>query len=350
VSTLPPWEDIIMTRNAWTRAVLRLSTGLLLLATWAAARADAPLKLLTNNEAWDRLPATHEGRRPTLPNWARATAHAMPRTTAAMLELDRLHRTKSPLGPALRGKMRWVAADANRCDYSRATAEGDLRRDGVGDDAIASLKAGPDRWPAADRAALEFASQMSIDASKVTDAEVEALRSAHGERKLTAMVLLLAWSNFQDRFLLSLGTKLEADGPLPAVEARFFRVEPFPAVPPRENPENLRGPAVPERVDDPEWAAVGFDSLQQSLSSQKANAGRVRVPTYEEVMTTYPSDYPKPKSPIRIKWTLVAMGYAPEMAAGWSRCMRAFDAEAKLDDVFGESLFWVVTRSIYCFY
>ena len=28
---------------------------------------------------------------------------------------------RSPLGPLLRGKMRWVAADANRCDYARPT-------------------------------------------------------------------------------------------------------------------------------------------------------------------------------------------------------------------------------------
>ena len=332
-------------------------TALLLLSTWVAARADAspregggPVKILSDEEAWDRLPATHEGRRPTLPNWARATADALPRTTAAMLELDRLHRTRSPLGPALRGKMRWVAADANRCEYARATAEADLRRAGVGDEAVATLKAGPDRWPAADRAALEFAAQMSIDASKVTDGEVEALRVAHGEKKLAAMVLLLASANFQDRLLLGLGTKLEAGGPLPPVEVRFFRVDPFPAVPARAKPEDLRGPAVAERVDDPEWAAIGFDALQRSLSTQKANAGRVRVPTHEEVMKTYPADYPKPKSPMRIKWSLVAFGYAPEMAAAWSRCMRAFEAEAKLDEVFGESLFWVVTRSIHCFY
>ena len=40
----------------------------------------------------------------------------------------------------------------------------------------------------------------------------------------------------------------------------------------------------------------------------------------------------------------------PELAAAWSGCMRAFEADAHLDEVFGESLFWVVTRSIHCFY
>jgi hypothetical protein len=44
------------------------------------------------------------------------------------------------------------------------------------------------------------------------------------------------------------------------------------------------------------------------------------------------------------------MGYQPELATGWSACTRAFGDEAKQDRVFEESLFWVVTRSITCFY
>ena len=56
-----------------------------------------------------------------------------------MLDLDRLHRTESPLGPTLRGKMRWVIADANRCEYSKAYAAADLRRAGLGDAELAAL-------------------------------------------------------------------------------------------------------------------------------------------------------------------------------------------------------------------
>ena len=44
------------------------------------------------------------------------------------------------------------------------------------------------------------------------------------------------------------------------------------------------------------------------------------------------------------------MGYQPELAAAWSACTRAFREEAKQDRVFEESLFWVVTRTIHCFY
>jgi hypothetical protein len=44
------------------------------------------------------------------------------------------------------------------------------------------------------------------------------------------------------------------------------------------------------------------------------------------------------------------IGYQPELAAAWSACTRAFGREANQDRVFEESLFWVVTRTLQCFY
>ena len=91
------------------------------------AAHEPRVRLLSDGEAWRVLPAAEQGGGQPLPTWARALARSLPRTTAAMLELDRLQRTQSPLGPLLRGKMRWIAADANRCDYSRVTAAADLQ-------------------------------------------------------------------------------------------------------------------------------------------------------------------------------------------------------------------------------
>ena len=165
----------------------------ILVATIAGPVRGAPDErsswpLSSNDDAWKLLPATLAGGGARLPTWARATARDLPRTTVAMLNLDRLHRTKSPLGPSLRGKMRWVAADVNHCEYARATADADLRRAGVSDAEIADLRAG--RWSNGERDALNFASQMTADASLVTDDQVAALKASYGEEKLTAMVLL----------------------------------------------------------------------------------------------------------------------------------------------------------------
>src|SRR5262245_61396153 len=62
--------------------------------------------VLSNDEAWRFLPKAQAGSGQPLPSWARALARSLPRTTAALLDLDRIDRTRSPLGPILRGKMR----------------------------------------------------------------------------------------------------------------------------------------------------------------------------------------------------------------------------------------------------
>jgi hypothetical protein len=62
-----------------------------------------------------------------------------------------------------------------------------------------------------------------------------------------------------------------------------------------------------------------------------------------------PPNFPKDKE-LRIRWSLVCTGYQPQLASAWSNCTRNFGEEARQDRVFEESLFWVVTRSLQCFY
>ena len=177
---------------------------------------DALFPLLDNDEAWRRLPVEHDGPAPTLPSWARALAHSLPGTAAAMLDLDSKHRARSPIDPALRGMIRLVAADVNRSPYGLAYAEADLRRAGIGDEVIRALNSGDlSALPDAERAALTFARKMTASADTVSDAEVARLLADFGERKVVAMVLLLAYANFQDRLLLALDLPVEPGGPLP---------------------------------------------------------------------------------------------------------------------------------------
>ena len=53
---------------------------------------------------------------------------------------------------------------------------------------------------------------MTVDAAEVTDDEVAGLIARHGEAKVTAMVLLLAYANYQDRLLPPLDVPIEAGG------------------------------------------------------------------------------------------------------------------------------------------
>lgn len=310
--------------------------------------AESRVPLLDRTSAWERLPKVESGGGGALPSWARALADSLPRTTAAMLDLDRLHRTKSPLGPVLRGKLRWVVADANRCEYSKAYAAADLRRAGVSEAAIANLANLDPDAAEAERSALRFAYEMTLRAYAVSDEAVANLKRWYGEEKLTAMVLLIAAANFQDRLFLALGLELAADEPMPPVDVRFDRKSLKPDVPKRVSPEGEK-PPVPEQVDDPEWVDVDFGTLQANLTKQRERVGRIRVPSWDEVLAVLPPDYPN-KQPIGIQWSLVCMGYQPELALAWSACTAAFREEARQDRVFEESLFWVVTRAINCFY
>src|SRR4029077_17987609 len=82
--------------------------------------------LIDDDEAWARLPPVEDASGARLPHWARALAGTLPRTTAAMLDLDYLYRTSEAFDPRLRARMRWVAARANRCEYSQDYARADL--------------------------------------------------------------------------------------------------------------------------------------------------------------------------------------------------------------------------------
>src|SRR5579872_2300295 len=197
------------------------------------------VELLEDDEAWSRLPPLD---RPHLPNWARALAGSLPRTTAAMLELDYLYRTSTEIDPRLRARMRWTAAQANRCGYATAYAEADLLRAGGTPEEVQQLASGQAALSAAERKALAFARTMTLAASEVTDREIEELIAAFGERTVVAMVLQMAYANFQDRLVLALGLDVEPGGPLPPLEVHFAAADP------NQKPEPAARPDLPENA------------------------------------------------------------------------------------------------------
>jgi alkylhydroperoxidase family enzyme len=324
-----------------------LAAGLLL-----GAGGEQPMQgrlpVLGNQEAWKHLPKAEEGAGVPLPMWARALAMILPRTTAAMLELDYRHRAASPLDAKLRAKMRWVAAHANRSPYGEAYALADLRRAGATPAETAALADKGATLPEPERAALAFADKLTRNAASVTDDEVRGLREWYGDARVVAMVQLLAYSNFQDRLFLTFAFPVEEGGPQAAPRVRFVKplaAEAPPRRPPADKPTTTAGGPA-----DAEWARLDFDFLQRKLDGQRAREPRIPVPPWEEVRKRLPPDVPVPPKPLRIRWSLVCSGYQPELAAGWSACTRGFGEDARQDRVFEESLFWVVTRSLECFY
>lgn len=296
------------------------------------------------------MPAAVSGSGQALPSWAKAVASQLPRTAAAMLQLDLAHRTKSPLDPVLRGKMRWVIAHANRCAYSEAYALADLKRAGVEAASLEVLKGTAASWPEADRDPLEFARLLTVAAPTISDELFERLRSRFGDKQVAAMVLLGAYGNFQDRIVLGLNLPMEEGGPLSPVDVKFsdeaFQIAPyFPTQ--KERPSLI---AAGENVvpKDEEWSRTSYDELQTRLERQRDRKPRLPVPVWDEVKKNLPAAMTV--RPTRIVWNLVCSGYVPELAVPWSISTRTMWAESATDRVFEESLFWIQTRSIDCNY
>jgi alkylhydroperoxidase family enzyme len=344
---------MIFRRTVWLLGVVLLAPPV------CRAESFARVPIVSDAEAWKKMPHAEEGGGQRLPVWIRALAGTLPKTAAAMIDLDHAQRVESPLPPKLRAKLRWIAADANRCEYARAYARFDYLRAGGAAVDLDMLSRRLDQLPEAERQAAQLVRQLVEAAYTVSDAQVARLVELYGEKQLVAIVLLAAYANFQDRLLLALGVAVEPDGPLPPVKARFRKPPPpdksatakkdrppRKVTPPAKNP-----PPVPEKMDDPEWTAFSYESLKEKLNGQGARRqARIPIPDAERVRRNLPDSVSNRDKPMRIKWSILTYGYQPRLTAAWLGGLRAFQQESDLDMVFHESMFWVVTRSLQCFY
>jgi alkylhydroperoxidase family enzyme len=300
----------------------------------------------SNEEAWKLLPEVANGGNQPIPIWIRTLAKSLPRTAAVMFELDAVQRTRSSLVPEWRALVRMRIAELHRCEHARLEALGDFHR---------LQKQSPAEYQQSLTATelsqlkkvMTFAEQLSRDGSKVEDAQVAELLKFLGNDRLTALVHVVAYANFQDRLLHSLGLASETPLETAPQEIRFKR--PWVGGVTRER---MLPPDRPKSVSeiDLAWKGVSYEQLQKSLEDQRCREGRIAVPAFDEMKKRLPAYYPTPTRPSRVKWSLVSLGYAPELSANWLIGLRTFGEESKQDRIFEELLFWVITREISCFY
>jgi len=287
------------------------------------------LPALESADAWRRMPRET----PPLPLWARTLAASLPTTTALQVDLDHLHRKRNPLGPVLAARIRRAVAEVNRCGYAVESADFDL--------AAAKPPAEP---PTADeQLAIDFARKLTVDGAAVTDEEVAALIAALGPDDAVAVVHTAAHANFQDRIYLALGLVAEPGGPAPPREVLPAADAEFP-VPERTPPAEV---AVAEGEPPPPWKERSGAELRDLLEKQKARESRIPLPD-EVRRARLPRPLRARKS--RVTWGRVSMGYQPVLTNAWFRTMGTFEKEARLDDAFASTIFWVVTRTADCFY
>jgi len=307
----------------------------------AASADSSKLPTTPNDDAWSRLPPKVK-KNPALPGWARMLAGPLPKTTAKMLELDYLQRAENPLGAALAAKIRWVTADAVKSPVGVATANLDLARAGV-IPANGRFKL-PATLPQDEAAALAFARKLTKAGYTITDDEFAEVLRHYGPEKTTAIVHTVAYANFHNRIVLGLGVPAD-DPPLPPL-AVAFEPDGSAAAPVRPSWDELKhaaGDGLSVRV---EWTK-GFDDLARTLADQKARKLRIPLPEPARFEGLAPREKEQAG---KILWNTVSSGYQPVMTRAWFACLSAYYEEAKVDRVFTNSMFWVVTRTNDCFY
>jgi alkylhydroperoxidase family enzyme len=293
----------------------------------------APFPALPDDEAWGKLPPQ---KKPVLPEWARALAGPLPKTTAKMLELDYLHRAKSPLGAVLAARIRLTVADALDSKYGRDAAQADLRR----------TEPNPVKLTAAESKALRFAKWLTLAGHAITDEDFAALFEDFSPEQVTAIVHTVAYANFHNRIVLALGVRGENPVAEPisvAFDLDATKVR-APERPPWDDLKAAKGDGLAVRV---EWSEAESDALNKLLDKQKERKLRIPLPDAAVFEKLPPRER---DSAQKILWNTVSAGYQPELTRAWFAVLYAFYEEAKVDRVFTNSMFWVVTRTNDCFY
>jgi alkylhydroperoxidase family enzyme len=326
-----------------------LGTACFLLLVQPAAAAAPPARqrfsMLGQEETWNRLPRSA----PRLPSWARMLAPSMPKTTAAMLQLDYLHRVKNPLGSVRASQLRWMAANALQSPYGKRYAEADLRRAGWTEAQLRGFPCDPKRLTQSERSMLTFARKLTLAGHSITDSEFKELLDHFGAETVTAIVHTIAYSNFQNRIFLALRLEVEPGGPVAPIDAALdpskeARV-PAPARPLWQTARQVKPTDHKDR--EPSWGERDYSNLQKALENQKSRSSRIPMPGPER-LSKIPAAAKGEAS--RVVWTNISMGYQPVLTKTWFDCMRTFHGESKMDRVFGNTMFWVITRSNECFY
>lgn len=303
-----------------------------------ATAADPRLPLLHQTKAWARLPDAPMLAEP-LPAWARALVGPYPVTTARMLELDAAHRSGDRLDARFRAIVRYSAAYANQCDYSKAMAVADFQRAAGPAADLPTLINQPERMAEIDRLGASFARRMMTNASGVTDGEVKKLIDLLGDERMVAFVQLLAHASFQDRILLALNVAPEADGVPPPVKATFGRPQHRSSGPPAEPPA-LTARTAP---------TADWTSDRGKLAGQKKRVSRIAIPPEDAMARRLGANHPTLWQN-GVLWSRVCYVHQPMLTDAFFDAAHGFRQETGLDGVFGNCIFWTVTDALDCFY
>lgn len=291
----------------------------------------------------------------SFPYWSRQLAPHLPNATLAVLNLETRHRFGNPIGNPLAAQIRLIVAETLQCETVSRQAREDLQWFGLAGEELEQVSAISGNLPPTTEKVLLFARDLTKAGYRLTDEEVQSLRTLIGDEALVGIVHTIAFANFQCRVIQGLGDQFS---PLQTVEPLVFSRETpatteqsghrQPAAPTRPALPSAVGPAHVTKIQTPlEWQRSNRQSISDSLAFQTKRTSRIPIPNDAALQHFTEEEWQRSS---RVIWSRVSLGYQPELTRDWFKTMRLFRSDSDLDQVFANSLFLVVTRSNECFY
>ena len=285
-----------------------------------------------------------------LPNWVRVLGPNLPYTTSAMLEFETLLRAEGDALP-LRALAMLAVSNRLQCEYGVSRGRYDLQRSGKSTEWVQTIDGKRlDVLSPLEKKVYLLAEALTSSPKEVTNEQVASLAKEIGEEELVAIVIAIGYANMLDRLAMALQLPIDSPEAMQRVEWRFAATDPTgaetiaaerPGIPQNSQVAEFHEPMI-------HWKELAADALISELDKQRASKPRISIPTWEEIQTRLPPGLYK--DPIRIRWSRVVVGHQPQLGPAWIKCLRVFEMEARQDRVFEESVFWVVTRGLRCFY
>ena len=188
---------------------------------------------------------------------------------------------------------------------------------------------------------------MALAADSITDAEFAALLKVHGPETMVGIVHSLAYAGFQDRILLALNCEVEADGIVPPLNKTFDAKSLDAATTPKRDAMPKGEPIPKASAAIFSWGDLTGKQMPAEMDLQRKRPLRVPLPPEESLAAMPEAGRARTK---KIVWSHIGMGYQPKLTGAWFTAMNQQQAEAKIDQVFTNTLFWIATRTNRCFY
>jgi alkylhydroperoxidase family enzyme len=114
------------------------------------------------------------------------------------------------LSPTFKTMFFWIVSRANNCTYCQGHQEVKLAADGVQEDTIAALDGDWSEFTEAERAAFAFTRKLTYEPNRLSDADIDRLRSYYKDPQILEIITAVAGFNAMNRWTGSLAIPQEA--------------------------------------------------------------------------------------------------------------------------------------------